>query len=270
MTFNTVLLSITFICVFGCTQSQQKLVKKKAFQFNVCDATYNGKPLPFGKPISEWEKLFGKYSRRINWHNYVWDSLGIYLRKSDFTGMWGRPSKEEPDYIRIVFENLDSPIGQAGKLEWAEGRKSFDYVIKQDEKAGYIYTEGEKKSFKEDKSKDSAAKYPYPFNVYCDTVIVDGGIIARSMSLDDVNGFRGKAGNKGIFGYWDKDLDRKNESGSTRVKTGEFNDFEMNRKKQQCAVESNFYYMTTLRYTEGVLEYIKVEKVEKGKSINWY
>jgi hypothetical protein len=269
MKFNSVLILLALICIFGCSQSQQDSVKKTSFQFNVCDATFNGKPLPFGKPISEWEKLFGKYSRRINWHNYVWDSLGIYLRKSDFTGMWGRPSEEEPDYIRIVFENLESPIGQAGKLEWAEGRKSFDYVIKQEEKAGYINTEEEKKSFKELKSKDSASKYPYPFKVYSDTVIVDGGIISKGMSLSEVNRYRGKAGNKGVFGYWDIDMDSKNERGSTRVKTGEFNDFDMNREKQRCAVENKYYYMTTLRYTEGVLEYIKVQKVEKGKSIYW-
>ena len=72
----------------------------------------------------------------------------IYLRKSDFSGMRGVATEEEPDYICIVFVNLQSPIGQAGKLEWADDYESFEHILKRNADGGYVYSEEEKKRVK--------------------------------------------------------------------------------------------------------------------------
>ncbi|WP_315047155.1 hypothetical protein [Capnocytophaga sputigena] len=55
------------------------------FQITECSALYKGKPLPFGKPIEEWEKIFGKVSRKKYECVYIWDDLGIAIENSTTT-----------------------------------------------------------------------------------------------------------------------------------------------------------------------------------------
>lgn len=261
-----IIFCVLLILFWGCT-SKMVVQKKSDFNFDVCNATYKGKPLPFDKPLSEWIKIFGKYDRLINEHNYVWDSLGIYLRKSNFTKNGTLKGTEEPDYIRICFVNLNSPIGQSGKLEFGSKYQTiFGKILRRSENNNYyVYVENEPLI----PIGDDSLKYQYPLKTYNDTVIVDGGIITRNMSLKEVNNNRIAINGNRKYGYWDKDFDWKDERGSTSVKSGQFAVLGKEGEKSKCGIEKEFYYLTTLRYTEGVLEYIKIEKVEKGKSMYW-
>lgn len=54
-------LAISILCL-SC--GQEKKMINTDFQITECSALYKGKPLPFGKPIEEWEKIFGKVSRK--------------------------------------------------------------------------------------------------------------------------------------------------------------------------------------------------------------
>ena len=87
--------------------------------------TYKGQDLPLGKPVTEWEKIFGKYDRIVERGMvFVWDSLGIAVEAS-----WGDddPKRGKGDwfqktptgYFYICFVNLDSPLAQKERLEEA-------------------------------------------------------------------------------------------------------------------------------------------------------
>ena len=70
------------------------------------------------------------------------------------------------------------------------------------------------------------------------------------------------------FVYWKGGKDNSRR-GATDVKTGQFIDFDIDGEKSPCGIAEQYYYQTTLRYTEGMLEYIKVERIAKGKSMYW-
>ena len=87
--------------------------------------TYKGQDLPLGKPVTEWEKIFGKYDRTAReGRAFIWDKLGIAVLAS-----WGDddPKRGKGDwfqktptgYFYICFVNLDSPLAQKERLEEA-------------------------------------------------------------------------------------------------------------------------------------------------------
>ena len=265
---------LIFIClnmlIFFCNCSQKIASPQKCdFNFDLCHATYKGKPIPFDKPLSEWVNLFGKYNRSIDSFSYVWDSIGINLRKSNFSENGKYSNKEKPDELFICFTNLNSPLGKAGKLQFATNYESYEHIIQRNEEGGYVYSAAGKLDLKEQVDKNFVTKYEYPLKIYSDTVRADGAIVANGMSLKEINNYRTEVKGNETFGYWDRDGNAKNERGSTNVKTGEFIDFDIEGEKSPCGIAEKYYFKISLRYTEGVLEYVKVERVAKGKSFYW-
>ena len=105
---------LTLYTVFlACTKtnSQQKMIID--FQFSECEALYKGKPLPFGKPIAEWEKLFGQASRVLIERTYIWDNLGIAVSAEK---IYDDNEMKNINKMYIFYANLDSLVGQEGKL----------------------------------------------------------------------------------------------------------------------------------------------------------
>ena len=73
-----IFLAISILCL-SCGQEKKQMINTD-FQITECSALYKGQPLPFGKPIEEWEKIFGKVSRKESFGRiFIWDDLGIYI-----------------------------------------------------------------------------------------------------------------------------------------------------------------------------------------------
>jgi hypothetical protein len=252
----------TLIFLSSC--SQKMLSPKKCdFDFDLCHATYKGKPIPFDKPLSEWVQFFGNYDRSIEGISYVWDSIGITLMKSNFSKNGRYNSKENPDELYIFFTNCNSQLGKDRKLEFTFF-SNHGQIIRLNEKGDYyVYTGSEIPAGTYD-----SLEYEYPIKTYKDTVRVNGAIVANGMSLKEVNEYRTKVKGNDTFGYW-KGGKENSRRGSTDVKTGQFIDFDIAGKKSPCGIAEEYYYQSSLRYTEGVLEYVKVEKIAKGKSMYW-
>jgi hypothetical protein len=266
MKYLIIIFGYLFILCSSCN-SKKVINKKYEFDFDLCHASYKGMPIPFDKPLSEWVVFFGKYDRCIDDFSYVWDSLGILLKKSNFSKKGKLNNKENPDELFICFTNLNSALGKAGKLEFGSKYNTiFGQIIRRNEKGEYqVYWENKPT----EPVGDDSLKHKYPLKTYKDTVIVKGAIVANNMSLKEVNNYRTQVKGNETFGYWDRDGNWKNERGSTNVKTGQFIDFSIDGEKSPCGLAEKYYYQTTLRYTEGVLEYVKVERIAKGKSMYW-
>lgn len=125
---NTIYFIFLLFLLMSCTENkaQKKDVPKADFSLSDCGGTYKGKPLPFGKPIEEWEKLFGKPTRKQYDVVFIWDNLGVMIWNMKTT----KDDKYSPDYeirkhdqLYIFFSNLESPVGQKGKLKFANGRR---------------------------------------------------------------------------------------------------------------------------------------------------
>lgn len=270
-------LKYTFILIGLVTltncQSSKTIAQKTDFKLSVCNATYKGKVLPFEQPIEDWEAFFGLSPRLLHessLYRYTWDSLGVFVEK--FIDEYDS-SKISPDELYIFFENLEHPVAQAGKFQFASGRKSLKFVENELKEAKLDFPDENREFIKNlNKNGNGAPKnYPYPIHsVYKDTLLVDGVSLYRGITLEQYNKQRALVDGAGKVGYWDRDFDLINERGSTRVKTGEFADSEgPSEEEYVCAKKDNYYFLITYRFTEKVLEYIKIQKVEKGKSFYW-
>jgi hypothetical protein len=271
-------LKYTFILVGLVTltncQSSKTLAKKTDFKLSVCNASYKGKVLPFEQPIEEWKNFFGQSPRFIQnnaGYEYTWDELGIYVIKfydeSRPNGFFS------PDELYIFFENLEHPVAQAGKFQFASGRKSLKFVENELKDAKLDFPDENREFIKNlnKNGKRAPKNYLYPMHsVYKDTLLVDRVALYRGITLEQYNKQRALVDGAGKVGYWDRDFDLINERGSTRVKTGEFADSEgPSEEEYACAKKDNYYFLITYRFTEKVLEYVKIQKVEKGKSFYW-
>src|SRR4051812_8617992 len=103
-----------------CQSSKKESMPETDFYVSEHSITYKNQELPFGKSVTEWVKIFGKYNRVYQTSIYIWDDLGIYVSESD--------KNSTIDELHIFFMNLDSPLGQMGKLEQAKGRETLESI----------------------------------------------------------------------------------------------------------------------------------------------
>ncbi|WP_223605607.1 hypothetical protein [Chryseobacterium sp. OSA05B] len=231
------------------------------FQFTECEAYYKGKPLPFGKPIEEWEKLFGKPTRKFDEATFIWDHLGLAIDNGNVT-------KDQPydpsfevrkhDKLLIFYSNLDSPAGQKGKLKFAFERESAAYLINEYKKGNpALLTKELEKKITDDRSiggEMGADHFIYPYTAYKQTVTVDGAEIHAGMSLKELNKNR-TAKDLEIFTFRDDNMNLVDETGTTNGDNGEYwND----NRKIECPKKQNYYFLNSVQYSGAELEYIKV------------
>ncbi|PQL90952.1 DUF7738 domain-containing protein [Apibacter adventoris] len=257
-----VLIFLLGFCSFY-TQCQTKEPPKPMdteFTITPCQITYKGKEIPLGKPIDAWVELFGPYSRNFNEHTYIWDSLGVAIFNSCITAYDTNVDKEKRkcDQLYIFFVNLDSKVGQAGKLQFAWQRKSFEFIEKDYQSIKEPMSEELKKRIIG--RIEPKEKYIYPFTPYTQTVNLQGAPVKSGMSLNEVNKERSKIKGLEKMGYWDNDGDWSWDSGSTTIKTGEFRE---QKDHSSICPNQDYWYYITLRYSEGELEYLKVEYLSK-------
>ncbi|PQL90954.1 DUF7738 domain-containing protein [Apibacter adventoris] len=266
---------LLFLFPFFFTQCQTKEPPKPMdteFTITPCQITYKGQPLPLGKPFNEWRKKLGNYNRKVKGF-LIWDSLGIAVMIHwDATRFWKEKNYNTEEFIDsrpvtefyIFFMNLDSETGKQGKLQYAWGYYPITAELeKQMTSPNPEYPDVKpysKERIARLKEERHPKNYIYPYHPYTGTVDFQGAPVKAGMSLSQVN--KERSGIQGVdeLGYWDKDMNWKDERGSTSVKSGEMIEFVDD--KWRCAGK-DYVYFTSLRYSEGELEYLKVEYLSK-------
>ena len=232
------------------------------FIINTQKVIYKGVELPLGKPLKDWVKILGKYDRvlpplsekYIVERTYTWDKLGVTSVE-----FGGDEEKKTIDELYIFFNNLDSPVGHAGKLEFAKGRKSALYVKEQDKKNGFYSNERDyEEMIKDETTGDEAPKnYPYPFTTYKKSLNIEGIEIKEGMTVSQINDLREEA-NLPLIKYWDTDMNWKNEGGSTTTKSNGYFTYQDPHRIIFEEKDKTNKYNILYRYTEQQLEYIRV------------
>ena len=238
------------------------------FIINTQKVTYKDVELPLGKPLKEWIKILGKYDRRTYRGILVWDKagFGVDLDWGQETNWKNKDYGTEPYMMKrpvselyIFFNNLDSPVGHAGKLEFAKGRKSVSYVKAQDKKNGRYTNE---KNYEwslnyQTKGPDAPKNYPYPFAIYKKSLNIEGIEIKEGMTVSQINDLREEA-NLPLIKYWDTDMNWKNEGGSTTTKSNGYFTYQDPHRIIFEEKDKTNKYNILYRYTEQQLEYIRV------------
>ena len=186
-------------------KSAKTIATTPDFKLSICNASYKNKPLPFEQPIEEWKALFGQNSRFIKknaGYKYMWDNQGVFLKKyydeSYPNGFFS------PDELYIFFENLEHPVAQAGKFEFARDRETVAHVKEKYAKEGLsLEPDVEKRiNFRLTKGKRAPKNYPYPMHsVYKDTLLVDDVKLYRGITLAQYNKQRALVDGAGEIGY---------------------------------------------------------------------
>ena len=212
--------------------------------------TYKGQDLPLGKPVTEWEKIFGKYDRIVEEGMvFVWDKLGIAVQAS-----WGDDNdpkqgkgdwyqKTPTEYFYIFFVNLDSPLAQKERLKEARLYYGTKYG-------------------------DSPKNYMYPFTTYSKSIDVNGAEVKQGMTISDINKKR-KAADLIPISFLDDNMNWKDEWGSTKTKADGYFSRYGNREDTPYEKSKTPYFHIMFRQTGGEVEYIKIQH-DIGQNYLWY
>lgn len=248
--FAILLFSTVFM---QCQTPKNKTMTQTDFYISEHNITYKNKKLPFGKPVAEWIKIFGKYTRIHQATVYIWDDLGIYVSESE--------QNTDINELQIFFMNLDSPLGQMGKLNEAKDRMSMKFVKERNHKDGWFpektdpdfYT-----SMLEDEINGSEApqNFIYPFKIYSKSLNIEGAEVKAGMKVTDINKKR-LAADLPVIKYYDADMNSKNEDGSlTTLSNGYFTTFNgFDNEEERSKAD---FYNIMYRQTEGEIEYIRI------------
>lgn len=225
-------------------QCQTKKEPMPATDFYISEQkiTYKGQDLPFGKPVEEWVKIFGKYDRvlpplgkdGIVRRNYIWDSIGIMIEEHGSD----KEVKSIPNFY-IFFMNLESPLAKEGVLDFAEGY--------------YMNTDKDSKN------------YEYPFTIYKKPLNIEGAEVKNGMKILDINQER-KSRDLEPISYIDANMNGKVEEEPEEQANGYFSNYGAKNNPQQQRREGekkNFYHIM-FRQTSGEVEYIRIVQ-DKGQ-----
>lgn len=261
MRARTIFTFVILFIIMSCTENKAQQADLSAVEFSLtdCGGTYQGKPLPFGKPIEEWEKLFGKPTRKIYEAVFIWDNLGVIIDNKATT-------KDDPynpayevrkhDELYIFFSNVESAAGKKGKLKFVDEFDIFDAQRKYQEKHKLsdtqlfeLFTVNEQQEFKNINLIKEFLYYP--LSTYQKGISVDGSLIAPGMSLKELNKNRTEKSLE-IFSFRDNNLDGINEWGNTDEADGEYRN---NKTRPLCATST----ISVVQFSDHELEFIKVE-----------
>ncbi|AZI32952.1 DUF7738 domain-containing protein [Kaistella carnis] len=265
-------ITITFILItllMSCTENkaQKTEVSNAEFSLSDCGGTYKGKPLPFGKPIEEWEKLFGKPTRKQYDVVFIWDNLGVIIWNVGTT----KDDEYSPDYeirkydqLYIFFSNLDSPSGKKGKLKFVDEFDFFEAQRKYQEKHKIQGTQNlELFDINENGEFQNIELIKqfliYPALSYKKSISIDGSAINPGISLKELNKKR-KSKDLEILSFRDNNLDGNNQWGDTKEEDGEYWN---NEKRDMCPSQSTFI-RNIAQFSNHELEFIKVEYYDKN------
>lgn len=252
-------LIITLLFMTNCNNSKTNNINEDSIDFvlNDCEVTYKGKPLPMGKPVAEWIKIFGKPSRIPMVNTFIWDELGVAVEED------GHTNEDYPKKVRflfIFFSNLDSEAGQNGKLRFARERKSLSKILEQYNDT-QLSENGRKerieKRYKET-GENHESKYIYPYKTYDKPVSINGAYVIKGMSLKEINKER-SAKDLQKFTLADFNLNMINEQWKTKGDEGEYWEDE---KIRECP-NQKYVLFNSVRFSYYELEFIRVSLHEE-------
>lgn len=264
-------LAISILCL-SCGQEKKQMINTD-FQITECSALYKGKPLPFSKPIEEWEKIFGKVSRKQYECVYIWDDLGIAIENPMTTNSDPydpSPKTRKYDILYIFYANLDSPAGRKKKLSFIAPTNYVEAMEKYSEKYNLTFEEVlDKLEYSGDEEGAANIRilkefFFLPYNIYDKSLTIDGAEVKAGMSLKEFNKNRSALGIN-MFTFRDVNMNGINEHGKTEG-DGEFWD---DYRKNFCK-EQGHYILCSLQYSDNALEYIKIGYGINGDDENMY
>jgi hypothetical protein len=233
----------------------KKINLKEAFiKIDSCGLYYKEKRLELGAPVSDWEKVLGKPSRKFmayhdefNAGSFIWDNLGISIE--NFQNNDGKVAR-----IYIYFINLNSPEGKAGQLNFAREYEEITEDWKKNILENINYSIDENKvRLKEILEENAPKNFIYPFITYEGYVNLHGFPVGAGMGVAEINSYRKDLPYSGLFGYVDDDIDGVNDSGNTTETFGG----DYRAPGEECKDNRLQYY--ELNYTAtGTLEYLKI------------
>jgi hypothetical protein len=236
-----------------CQTSKKEPMPETDFYISEHSITYKNQELPFGKPVAEWVKIFGKYNRVYQTSVYIWDDLGIYVSESE--------KNNSIDELHIFFMNLDSPLGQMGKLEEAKGRMSVNFVKERNHKDEWFPEKTDPQFYTdllntEKKGSKAPKNFIYPFKIYTKSLNIEGAEVKEGMKVSDINKKRAAA-DLPVIKYYDADMNNKHEDGTTTtLSNGYFTTFNgFSNPEEQAKAD---FYNIMYRQTEGEIEYIRI------------
>jgi len=225
-------------------------VKNALITIDDCGVLYKGKRLPFGRPLKEWEKALGQKSSRPEIG--MFDNLGVGLSAIE----------DETDFY-IFFTNLDSPEGKAGKLNFAAKYESGEHIAARNMEGGKSLISDEKiKEFNKE-NELSKKEFFYPYKTYQGVVNIQGAPVKGDMDLQTINAYREKTEKLDIFTFWDRNVNSKDETLTTKGERGEY--FQITDK--ECGGK---LYRIVLFFTDYKLEYIMVSNLSKSEMETYY
>ncbi|TRX36227.1 hypothetical protein FNW52_09380 [Flavobacterium sp. ZT3R18] len=243
-------ISILTSIIVQCQTSKKESMPEIDFYISEHAITYKNQELPFGKPVAEWVKIFGKYNRVYQTSVYIWDDLGVYVSESE--------KDNSIDELHIYFMNLDSPLGQRGKLEEAKGRVSVAFIKEKDKKTGWFTSDKDYADMEKSVTigSDAPKNFIYPFKIYVKSLNIEGAEVKEGMKVSDINKKRAAA-NLPVIKYYDADMNNKHEDGSTTtLSNGYFTTFNgFSNPEEQAKAD---FYNIMYRQTEGEIEYIRI------------
>jgi hypothetical protein len=246
---NKTVFKISILVCFAILTSQCQTKKmppvdlrKVTVTIDECGFFYDGKRLELGKPLSDWEKLLGKASRKSDM-GYVWDDLSLAV------GDWNNKLGVVDEFY-IFFTNLDSEEGKKGKLFDAINWRPFveeEYRKPNPDFPDLHFSEKEIQELKQEKD---VKNFIYPYTTYKGYVSLQDTPVKAGMSLQDINAYRTEKG-LDIMTFRDNNINLVDESASTVGDNGEY--FEISR--YACNGKA---YNFIIRYTNYKPEYIHV------------
>lgn len=234
---------------------QKKInISEATMKIDSCGLSYKGKRLDLGTPVSDWEKVLGKPTRKFtayhdefNAGSYIWDHLGISIE--NFQNNDGKVA-----YVYIFFVNIDSPEGKAGQLNYARGYAEITEEWKKNilENVNYSIEEN-KVRLQKIEQENAPENFIYPFTIYSGYVNLHGFPVGTGMDVSEINSYRKDLPYSGLFGYVDDDIDGVNDSGNTTETFGG----DYRAPGEECKDNRLQYYELTYTAT-GTLEYLKI------------
>jgi hypothetical protein len=229
-------------------------ISQATIKVDSCGLYYKGQRLDLGTPLSDWEKVLGKPSRKFeaildSFHSgtLTWDDKGIAI--DNFENGDGTVAS-----IRIFFLNLDSPEGKSGQLNYARDWQEFTQEWKNNTLKNKNFTLDENKKRVEEVEKENSPKnFIYPFTVYKGFINLHGFPVGAGMKVKEINSYRQDLPFSGLFGYVDDDIDGVNDSRNTTDTFG--GDYRAGGT--ECKDKRLQYYELTYTAT-GALEYLKI------------
>lgn len=114
-----------------------------------------------------------------------------------------------PDFY-IFFMNLDSPLGQMGKLVETKGRVSIAFIKEKGKKTGWFTSDEDYADIEKSVTTGSEApkNFIYPFKIYKKPLNIEGAEVKEGMKVSDINKKRAAA-DLPVIKYFDADMNTK-------------------------------------------------------------